>query len=106
MRNEFNMTEENIEPLKGSVTTFISFITIGFIPLFGYVFNFFFEFSRHAVFVFTSCFTLLALFIVGAIRGKFTDKYWLFSGFEIMAIGGFAAAISYLIGFWLKSLGA
>ncbi len=104
MRNEFNMTLENVNPLKGAIFTFASFLTIGFIPLVAYVFRGVFDFDQQILFALTCGFTLAALFIVGAVKSKFTGRFWLLSGLETAAIGGLAAAISYVIGYFLKGL--
>lgn len=106
MRNEFNLTLENTNPLKGAIATFISFVAIGLIPLVGYIFKPFFDVSDTQVFVFTSFSTLMALFIVGAVKSKFTERAWVFSGLETAVIGGFAATIAYLVGYLLQGLAA
>lgn len=104
MRNEFNLTQENINPLKGALATFIAFAVIGFIPLFGYTFQTLLKMGDEGAFLFTSCATLLALFIVGTVKAKFSLKHWFWSGMTTMLIGGFAAGISYLIGYLLRGL--
>jgi len=104
MKNEFHVADENINPLKGAMTTFISFIIVGFIPLLGYTGKAFLPFTNDQVFIFSAVLTLVALFIVGAVKSKFSLKSWLVSGFETAMIGGFAALIAYLIGFFLKGI--
>jgi len=102
MRNEFNMTQENVSPVKGAVATFVSFVLIGFIPLMGYVLRPVSGLSYDQTFIFTVVATLLALFVVGAVKSKFSVKHWFLSGLETAGVGGLAAAIAYLIGLWLK----
>ena len=104
MRNEFNMTLENVRPLKGAVSTFISFLLIGFVPLVAYVFKGFLNFSDNMLFVLTSALTLGALFVVGAVKSKFTVRFWLWSGLETMLVGGVAATIAYFVGYFLRGL--
>lgn len=104
MRHEFNMTKENIEPVKGAVATFFSFLIIGFIPLAGYTFRSFLGLSEEFTFVFASVFTLVALFVVGAIKSRFTLRHWIFSGLGVMVVGSLAAVIAYSIGFLLRGL--
>lgn len=94
----------NIRPLWGGFITFVSFVTIGFIPLFAYVFKKFFNFNEESLFILTSTFTLVALFIVGAVKAKFTKTNWFKSGIETMFVGGLAATIAYLVGYFLQSL--
>lgn len=104
MRNEFNMTSENVSPVKGALATFISFILIGFVPLTGYTFRSFLPFFDGRMFLVTCFFTLLALFVVGAVKSKFSIRNWFVSGLETMFIGGLAAFIAYLVGYLLRGL--
>lgn len=104
MKNEFKMPHENISPTKGAITTFISFALIGFIPLFAYTFSPILQLSEKTAFTATSLGTLSALFLVGMVKSKFSTRNWLVSGLETAFIGGIAASIAYLIGYFLKAL--
>lgn len=104
MKNEFKMPHENISPVKGASATFISFVLIGFIPLFVYTFSPIFQLSEKIAFIATSLATLSALFLVGIVKSKFSTRNWFVSGLETSLIGGIAATIAYLIGYLLKTL--
>ena len=104
MRNEFNMTIEGINPFRGGVITFLSFILIGFIPLLGYTFSPLLKLTEDSAFVFAVGATLLALFIVGAVKSKFSVKHWIISGLETAFVGGLAAGIAYGVGYFLQGL--
>ena len=104
MRNEFNLTQENIDPMKGAMATFISFVLVGFIPLVGYVFKPFLGWDSDQTFFATCVATITALFLVGTIKSQFVLRHWLVSGTETAFIGGFAAAISYFVGYLLRGL--
>ena len=80
MRNEFNMTRENIRPLTGGFVTFVSFLLIGFIPLTAYTFKAFLPLDQAQMFIFTSIATLVALFFVGAVKSKFSMRHWFLFG--------------------------
>lgn len=104
MRNEFNMTKEHITPWKGGIATFLSYVLIGFIPLIGYVFGPVLSLSVDRVFILACLSTLAALFVVGAIKSKFTVRNWVLSGIETAFLGGVAATIAYGIGYLLRGL--
>jgi len=104
MRNEFNMTMENVHPVKGGAATFASFLMIGSIPLLAYVFKPILDLSDSSTFTITVVATLLALFVVGMVKSRFSVKKWYWSGLETVFIGGLAAGIAYLVGFLLKGL--
>ncbi len=104
MRNEFNMTQENINPLMGGISTFVSFVLIGIIPLIAYLIQPIFEFNSQQTFIATCIGTLTAMFIVGAVKSKFSSVNWFRSGLEVAALGGIAAVIAYGVGVLLRGL--
>ncbi len=104
MRNEFNMTKENVNPMKGAVVTFFSFVLVGFIPLIGYTFRAFVDFSDQQMFYITVITTLLGLFLVGTVKSKFSMRHWFICGLETAVVGGVAATIAYFVGYFIKNL--
>ncbi|MBI5754417.1 VIT1/CCC1 transporter family protein [Candidatus Peregrinibacteria bacterium] len=104
MRNEFNMTSENISPIKGALITFGSFVVVGFIPLLGYTFRAFVNFTDQQMFYVTAATTLCGLFLVGTVKSKFSMRHWFLCGIETALVGGVAAIIAYLVGYFLKNL--
>ncbi|EKD78753.1 MAG: hypothetical protein ACD_41C00279G0002 [uncultured bacterium] len=104
MKHEFDVVEEAIYPLKSAGTTFLAFNLIGIIPLVGYIFTPFFNFNTTVVFAFTTMFTMLALFIVGAIKTQFTDGKWWQAGLRTVLVGGLAATLAYLVGYGLRGI--
>jgi VIT1/CCC1 family predicted Fe2+/Mn2+ transporter len=113
LHHEFHVVEENIQPYKGAAVTFLAFIVVGFIPLCAYVFQNILPFTNEAspeqvtqrLFITTSLGTLFALFLVGTVKSKFSERHWIFSGLETALIGGVAAGLAYgighLLGLWL-----
>jgi len=104
MKNEFNMIYEKINPIKGAIATFTSFILIGLIPLMTYIFKPLLNLNEQKTFIITSISTIFALFIVGAVKSRFSIKHWAISGLEIASLGGIAALIAYSVGVTLKGL--
>ncbi len=104
MNHELNIIEENIEPVKGALATFTAFLTIGLVPLLGYVLQRFLPIDEKYLFAGTSVSTLLALFLVGTVKSRFSDKSWIVTGFETVIVGGFAASIAYFVGNFLQNL--
>lgn len=105
MQSYYKESAENLSPIKGAYWTFFSFVLIGLIPILAYTIDFVFALNSSALFLATCFFTLLGLFVVGAVKSRFTEKFWLWSGLETMFIGGLAAFIAYWIGFILKGIG-
>lgn len=80
-------------PVRHAIATFIAFVAAGFLPLIPYLFNF--PGNKFSAAIFT---TALALFLVGSARVRITGKNWFRSGFEMLLIGGTAAAAAYIVG--------
>ena len=104
MNHELKVIEDNLNPQRGAFITFLAFIAIGLIPLLGYTFQRHLPFSENSLFLGTCLSTLFALFLVGTVKSKFSNKFWLIAGLETSLIGGFAASIAFLIGHILKRL--
>jgi VIT1/CCC1 family predicted Fe2+/Mn2+ transporter len=96
------ISSENISPWKSALATFFSFLTAGFMPLLFFVLSYAFNLTN--VFVLSTITTVLSLFVVGALRVKVTGRNWLRSGFEMLLVGGMAAAVAYIVGFLLRML--
>jgi VIT1/CCC1 family predicted Fe2+/Mn2+ transporter len=88
------------KPKKGAVFTFFSFVMAGFLPIIPYIFIS----NNNTAFKYAVLATALALFGVGALRTIITKSKWLWSGLEMLLVGGTAATIAYLVGFFIKGL--
>ena len=94
MRFELGLEEPNPKrALQSAVTIGGSYIIGGLIPLAPYVFL-----KSHAEAFRLSCIvTLLALFVFGFVKGRFTGSNSWRSALETAGIGGIAAAVAYLL---------
>lgn len=88
---------EDASPVRSSAITFFAFVVAGSIPLLPYVF-----FGDRATFFSAAASTGIALFGVGALRTYFSKQSWVLLGLQMLAIGGAAAAIAYVIGAALR----
>ncbi|TDH66198.1 uncharacterized protein CCR75_006195 [Bremia lactucae] len=99
--------EDDHTPLTGGGITFLSFMFFGVIPLLSYLVNLFpgIDMSPKTA-LYLSCFlTVITLFLLGAVKGKFVgQKMWKAGG--SMAINGtIAAACGWVIGYLLQLTG-
>ena len=83
---------------KKATATFFSFVVIGIVPLIPFIFAF------QKQFLFSIILTGLAFGIIGYCRGIVTKKHKVKSAFQTILIGGVAAAIAFLVGYFLKGL--
>lgn len=89
--------KEHSSPVRSAITTYLSFIIAGFLPLIPFLLGVWNMFLMSAVVVGVS------LFAIGVLRSIFTRKAWLSSGLEVLLIGGGSAAVAYLVGFLVES---
>lgn len=82
-------------PLQHGITTFVSFVLAGLLPLLPYLFRLSNAFEISAMTV------AVSLFLVGASRSKFTKNGFFKDGLEMLFVGGFAATVAYFVGFLL-----
>ena len=91
-------------PLKSGMATFISFFIIGLIPLLSFVFALVFPALKNNQFLLASILTAAALLLVGAVKGQIVNKHPLKAALETLVIGGIAAGLAFLVGYWLQGL--
>lgn len=104
LHHEFHIVEENIQPVKGAMATFSAFFLIGLVPLMSYLLGSILPLSSKTMFTMACVGTVLALFLVGLVKSRFTDQAWWRAGLETSAVGAFAAGLAYWIGHGLASL--
>ena len=105
-KSHIDLTTENgmKAPLKTAWATFLSFIFIGFIPLFSFVIAPFSNFVYERKFLIAIILTALAFFGIGWVKGIVVGKRHILAAFETLLIGGAAALIAYAVGYFLRGL--
>lgn len=101
MKEELEMTKDDKTPIKTAFATFLSFNIIGIIPLLSYIAAAFFSIKLDNLFLLSCIATGIALAIVGYLKSRVTEKYWLQGVAETLALGGLAAFFAYFVGEWL-----
>lgn len=95
---EYGITKVLRSPIKAALSTFISFLICGCVPLLPYVFRLPNSFTLACVF------TGLTFFSIGSIKSLWSIKSWLYSGVETTLVGLSAASIAYSIGLLLANV--
>ncbi len=100
------MMEEELKLFKDGETPLRSGIIVGIAALIGAIFPLiaFFLFPVQTAILLSVPFSLIILFIAGAVKGRFTKVVWWRSGLELALIGTGAAIAGYLIGSWLGAV--
>jgi VIT1/CCC1 family predicted Fe2+/Mn2+ transporter len=105
-RSEEDMQQESAvkRPVKTALVTFVSFISIGTIPLLPFIIALISDWFASYVFLLSIIFTGLAFIIIGAIRGKVTQQNSIKTSLETLLVGSIAAGIAFTVGYLLKGL--
>lgn len=98
MVEELGIIESDESPTKNALVTFFSFAFFGLIPLLAFVASVVLKINFNT-FIIASILTGITLFVLGAIKTKVTGKNWIYSGLEMLLVGGIAAGAAYLIGY-------
>ncbi len=91
---ELGLGEQSFEnPVKNGLTIGISDLVAAMIPVLPYFFL-----TPKPSLVLAVTLSMLALFLTGVYKIRFTGKNWLKSGFETMIVGAIATVVSYWLG--------
>jgi vacuolar iron transporter family protein len=96
--------DNNKAALKTASVTFISFVSVGFIPLLSFVMALWVPFINAYQFEISVISTTAAFLIIGAVRGFVTRKNAYKTSFETILVGGIAAFIAFGVGHLLAGL--
>jgi VIT1/CCC1 family predicted Fe2+/Mn2+ transporter len=103
LKDELGLALKGPSPWRGAFWTFGAFLGVGFLPLAAFMYAHFFA-GLAQPFQFSAVMTATAFFAVGALKGRFVEQTWYWSGLETLGVGGAAAALAYTIGLLLKGV--
>ena len=104
MVEELGILSEEDHPFFNGLSTFVSFVIVGFVPLLFFVAALAVPGLEQYSFIMSVILTAITLFAVGSLRVLVTQTKWWRSGFEMLIVGGAAALGAYLIGYILRGL--
>lgn len=104
MKDELHLIEEKKTPFKKGLSTYISFILVGLFPLGAYLVDLADPLLPSALFPISTCMTILAFIIIGALKGQLNNANLLRSISETAILGIVAALFAYVTGTLLKEL--
>lgn len=105
MVQELGMLRDERKPINSALATLGSFIVAGSVPLLVYLLGLFLPIEPGVSFAVTTGLSAAALFGLGAAKVLITKRNWFRSGLEMLAVGGLAAGVAYLVGYLLRGLG-
>lgn len=91
-------------PLRAGATTFLAFVTIGFLPLSAFVVDAIAPGELRHAFAWSAAMTGVAFFVVGSLKSRFVEQAWWRAGLETLAVGGVAAVLAFGAGAFLATV--
>ena len=108
LEHEYGVSGERLSPVPAALTTFVSFLVVGTLPLLPFVGMLLVPGNESTMdstpFMISSAITAIAFLIVGAIKSKFAEQYWLWSALETLGVGAIAAGLAYGCGYALNQV--
>jgi vacuolar iron transporter family protein len=102
LTDELGISLQGPSPVRAATATFLAFVIVGAIPLLPFLLQFIAWSDLRNPFLWSTLFTGIAFFGVGAAKSRFIGQSWRWSGLETLLIGGGAAALAYVIGMLLQ----
>ncbi len=107
LRDEFgveHVTASRLEAFRHAFATFLSFITIGLIPLMPYLYGLIIGAKQtHTLFIASLIMTAVAFLLIGYLKGRISSTGRARAAIETFALGAAAAMIAYGVGDVLAS---
>jgi len=103
MKEELDMIREKRSAFAIGATTFASFILVGLIPLFIYVWDYFFEYEGDLFFT-AIVLTSSAFIIIGFLKSFVTRTNRIKGVIETLLLGAAAAFVAYYVGYFLDKI--
>lgn len=104
MKDELEMIPEQKSPVSIAAITYISFITVGLVPLMTYLFNMDSGASLNRLFLISCILTSLTFVAIGLLKAVVTETSRIRGIMETLLLGGSAAAVSYFVGDILEKI--
>ena len=105
MVHELGLLPDDRKPLTSALATFAAFLVAGALPLTVYLLGLWLPVPPGLAFPVSVLLSGLGLFGLGAAKVLVTERSWLRSGLEMLALGGVVAAVAYGVGYFLRGLG-
>ena len=93
-------------PFKTALITFLSFVSVGFVPLLPFIIAYAIGMPSSVQFGISIALTSLSFIVIGSIRGHIAGKPVVRSSLETLLIGGLAALIAFAVGYFLRGVAA
>ncbi len=101
LTEEYGLSLERFSPAVSALVTFAAFVAVGAMPLLPFLFA---GIALQTQFVVSALLAGLMFFVIGMLKSLVYARPVLRSGFNTLVLGGAAAALAFLVGYWLRQL--
>jgi vacuolar iron transporter family protein len=100
LREEHGFGLGTRKPVAAGLATFVAFLFVGLIPLLPFLLP---GLASSQRFMASAVITAVAFAFIGVVKAFVVKHSVLRSGLETLLVGGIAASLAYLVGWWLRS---
>jgi VIT1/CCC1 family predicted Fe2+/Mn2+ transporter len=102
LQEEHGLALKGPTPWRAAASTFAAFVLAGMVPVLPFVPGRLTSATADSTYFWSTVITGMTFFGIGAIKSRFVQQRWYWSGLETLLLGGGAAALAYLVGGLLK----
>ncbi|MCS7167126.1 MAG: VIT1/CCC1 transporter family protein [Gemmatales bacterium] len=104
LTEELGLRLTSPSPWRAALTTFLAFVLVGLVPLLSYFLNALWPGLITSEFHMSCVLTAMTFFGVGALKSWFIHEPWYRTGMVTLTVGGIAAVVAYLVGYFLRQI--
>ncbi len=104
LREEHGYPAGEVSPWRAGLVTYMGFMIAGLVPLLPFIYRAMVPGGLPQAFLWSIGLAGVVFFTIGALKSLFVEQRWYWAGLEILAIGGVAASLAYLVGAVLKGI--
>ena len=102
LREEHGLSAEEVSPWRAGLVTYLGFMIAGLLPLLPFIYQALVPGGLRQALFWSIALAGVVFFTIGALKSLYVEQRWYWAGLEILAIGGVAAGLAYLVGAALK----
>ena len=104
LKEEHGIALQGPNPLRAALTTFCAFILVGVVPLAPFLATLVLAVNLPNPYAWSIVLTGIAFFAIGAIKSRFVEQHWTWSGLQTLLVGGAAALLAFWCGALLRNI--
>ena len=102
LQEEHGLPAEEVSPWRAGLVTYLGFMIAGLLPLLPFIYQALVPGGLPQPLFWSIALAGVVFFTIGALKSLYVEQRWYWAGLEILAIGGVAAGLAFLVGALLK----